>query len=258
MGVGEAEAARSALDAAGNRLQTRSLSLSLSLSLSVLSIYVVDDQIVGVDWAMSQAVGGIKLVVEEQNLGAARAIIFGPLESQPEEWKTGLGPRASGLGPTDPQVDLPRPEDRGPRPVLDSCPECGSTRFVAVPRLRIFLLLAAVFIGIGAAVGQTALALTALIAVAAGALMMPSSRCTNCLHRFTPPEQEDCGEAPLPGERDTIEEQCPRCASREVYQIDYRRVKAIPLLFNASIFLALPWWLLSPKRRCDSCGLKLW
>lgn len=220
MTVGEAQAARSALDAAA------------------IDCELVDDKIVGIDWGMAQAVGGIKLVVEEQNLDAAREILGGALESQ--------------LEPSQPFAATREIEPRA------ACPECGSTGYEAIPRLRIFLLLAAAFIGIGAAVGQSPLALTALIAVAVGALMMPSSRCTACQHRFTPPEREDRGEAPLPSERDTIEEQCPRCASREVYQIDYRRVKAIPLLINASIFLALPWWLLSPKRRCESCGLKLW
>ena len=218
--VGEAEAARSALDAAA------------------IDCELVDDKIVGIDWAMAQAVGGIKLVVEEQNLSAAREILGGALESP--------------LEPSQPFAGMRALEPRA------ACPECGSTEHQAVPRLRIFLLLAAAFIGVGAAVGQSALALTALIAVAVGALMMPSSRCTACQHRFTPPEPEDRGDAPLPNERDTIEEQCPRCASREVYQIDYRKVKAIPLLFNASILLALPLWLLSPKRRCESCGLKLW
>jgi hypothetical protein len=221
MTVGEAEAAHSALDAAG------------------IDCELIDEKIVGIDWGLAQAVGGIKLGVEEHKLEAAREIIGGgPLESQPE-----------------PRQPFAAPREIEPRA---SCPECGSPDLEPVPRLRIFLIIAAAFIGIGVAVDQSALALTALIAVAAGALMMPSSRCTACQHRFTPPEREDRGEAPLPNERDTIEEQCPRCASREVYQINYRRLKAIPLLFNASIFLALPWWLLSPKRRCESCGLKLW
>jgi hypothetical protein len=42
-----------------------------------------------------------------------------------------------------------------------------------------------------------------------------------------------------------------------VYRIDYRRLKAIPLLFNPAILFAVPLWLLGPKRRCESCGLKM-
>ncbi|MGZ8853729.1 MAG: hypothetical protein ACXW2X_10070, partial [Thermoanaerobaculia bacterium] len=192
-------------------------------------------KIVGIDWGMAQAVGGIKLVVEEQNLDAAREILGGALESPHEpiaRWRDVAPPAA--------------------------CPECGSPHLEPVPRLRIFLFIAAAFIGIGVAAGQSLLALTGLIAVAAGALMMPSSRCTACQHRFTPPPRsEEHVEAPLPDERDTIEVPCPRCGSLEVYGIDRRRLKAIPLLFNPAILLAVPLWLLGPKRRCESCGLRM-
>jgi predicted RNA-binding Zn-ribbon protein involved in translation (DUF1610 family) len=54
-----------------------------------------------------------------------------------------------------------------------------------------------------------------------------------------------------------IDEPCPRCGSLEVYRIDHRRLKAIPLLFNPAIFAVVPIWLFLPKRRCESCGLKL-
>src|SRR5205085_12058064 len=113
-----------------------------------------------------------------------------------------------------------------------------------------------VFLGIGAVAGQTDLAMVALVAVAVGALLMPSARCTKCGHRWSAdPEAQD--EAPLPDARDTVERACPRCGSFEVYQIDQRRLKAWPLLFNASIFFVVPMWLVSAKRRCDSCGLEM-
>ncbi|HEV8658068.1 MAG TPA: hypothetical protein VGS96_05525 [Thermoanaerobaculia bacterium] len=137
------------------------------------------------------------------------------------------------------------------------CPQCGSRDFQAIPRLRIFLLLTAIFLGIGVAVDQPLLAITALVAVATGALLMPTARCVACAHRWSPPLAARHIEAPLPDARDMIEERCPRCGSIDVYQIDDRRLKAIPLLFSPSILVVVPMWLMSPKRRCESCGLKL-
>ncbi len=93
------------------------------------------------------------------------------------------------------------------------CPACGSPDFIFVPRFRIFLLIAAVFIGIGAVVNQTLLAATALIAVAAGVLLMPSARCRRCLNRWSPEPREDRIEAPPPNPSDMIEEACPRCGA---------------------------------------------
>jgi predicted RNA-binding Zn-ribbon protein involved in translation (DUF1610 family) len=184
------------------------------------------------DWGVSLAIGGIKLMVRPEDLDEARAII---------------GNIAGDVTPD------PSPH---PPPVPITCPECGSPDYERIPRLRIFGVLAAVFVGIGAAVGQMALALTGLLAIAAGVLLMPGTRCKMCRHRWNPPpaEQEN---APPPDPADMIEEACPRCGSLEVYRIDDRRLKAIPLLFNPAILIAAPLWMVKPKRRCESCGLKL-
>jgi predicted RNA-binding Zn-ribbon protein involved in translation (DUF1610 family) len=215
--VGEAEAAASSLDAAG------------------IECRLADQNIVGIDWGMAQAVGGVKVLVRQDDLERATDIMGMPaydqvIEAIPDSAETAV-------------------------PVV--CPACGSSDYVTVPRVRIFLLIAAIFIGIGVAVNQELLAATALIAVAAGVLLMPSARCRRCLHRWSPEPHAARIEAPPPDPSDMIEEPCPRCGSLDVYRINDRRLKAWPLLFSPSIFAVIPLWLLSPKRQCEGCGLKL-
>ena len=225
MNVGEAEIAASALDAAG------------------IECHLADENVVGVAWNMSQAVGGVKLLVRDEDLERAQEVLN----------------QASGLGPQAPDraLELPESEARGPRPEASvQCPECGSPDFQRVPRLRIFLLLALLFIGIGAAVGEELIAATGLIAVAVGALLMPTARCSVCSHRWTPESSTEIVEAPPPDPRDMIEEKCPRCGSLEVYRLQHRRLKAIPLLINTAIFAIVPIWLFMPRRQCDACGLR--
>jgi hypothetical protein len=215
--TGEAEAAGTALDAARIRYE------------------LADENIIRVNWGMSQAVGGVKVLVRDDDLERAREIIFTPA--------------------ADPIVEPVIEPIFSEAPTL--CPACGSLESQPVPRLRIFLLMAAVFIAIGAVAGQEMLAMIALIAVAAGVLLMPLARCSQCGHRWSPPPRERRVEAPPPDPADMIETPCPRCGSFEVYQINDRPLKAIPLLIPAMIIAVLPVWLLSAKRQCDSCGLKL-
>jgi hypothetical protein len=216
--IGEAEAAVSALDAAG------------------IETHMVDGNIIGIDWQMAQAVGGVKILVRDEDLQRASEILS--------------------LHAVDPVIEPIAEAPVEPEPPV-VCPECGSSDFIFVPRFRIFLLIGALFLGVGAAVNQDLLAVTALVAVAAGVLLMPSARCRKCLHRWTPEAREERVEAPLPQASDTIETPCPRCGSYEVYQINDRRLKAWPLLFSPAIFAVIPLWLFSPKRQCEHCGLKL-
>jgi predicted RNA-binding Zn-ribbon protein involved in translation (DUF1610 family) len=212
--IGEAEAAASALEAAG------------------IEFLLGDENIIGIDWQMAQAVGGVKILVREEDLERASEILSVPAGDQVVE----------------PIIETPETAD----PIV--CPECGSPEFVAIPRFRIFLLLAAIFIGIGVAVNQQMFGLIALIAVAAGVLLMPTARCTRCLHRWSPEPREERIEAPPPDPHDMIEEPCPRCGSLEFYRINDRRLKALPLLFTPTIFAVIPFWLLSASHRCDNCG----
>ena len=54
------------------------------------------------------------------------------------------------------------------------------------------------------------------------------------------------------------ERHCPRCGSREYYHVIWRRLRAASLLFSFGFFLIAPVWLLLPKWKCDSCGLRRW
>lgn len=113
------------------------------------------------------------------------------------------------------------------------CPECGSRDLRPIGRLRIFLLLALLLMGIGAAVDQGLIAATALLAVAAGVVLMPTHRCRGCGARFSPRESGRRWHVMLPLRNDLIEWPCSRCGSLEVHRV---------------------WWALR-KWRCDSCGL---
>jgi hypothetical protein len=214
LNLGEAQAALSALRAAG------------------LACHLADENLIGIDWGVSLAVGGVKVLVRPEDLLDARAIIGG----------------VTGETTIEPARELPR------TPIV--CPDCGSPDLQPIPRLRILVFAVLVFVGIGAAIGEMLLALTALLAVVAAVLLMPSTRCKSCRHRWSPPPPEH-ELAPPPDATDTVEQACPRCGSFDVYRIDYRRLKAIPLLFNPAIFIAAPIWLLKPKLRCDACGLEM-
>lgn len=91
--VGEAEAALSALEAAG------------------IETFVGDENVVSVDWLYSQAIGGVKVVVAEQDLEAAREVLASTAE--PEE--TAATPEAAEV----------------------RCPRCGSKEFYRVEWRRL-------------------------------------------------------------------------------------------------------------------------
>jgi DNA-directed RNA polymerase subunit RPC12/RpoP len=96
--VGEAEAALSALDAAG------------------IEAFVADENMVAVDWMYSQAIGGVKVLVREEDLEEAQALLAATAE--PDEANA-----------------VTAPEVR--------CPRCGSEEFYGVEwrRLRAITLL---------------------------------------------------------------------------------------------------------------------
>ena len=214
LSLGEAGAAKSALEAAG------------------IECWLGDEAIVGLDWQMAQAVGLIKLRVREEDLELAQAILSGRVS-----------------------YENVTPEPTPPPPPL-RCPECGSQDIAPIRKLRMFALIAMLFIGIGVAAEQTLLALTPIPALALVLLVMPSKRCNACEHRFTPDEDEEYVEAPPPDPSDTAEIICSRCGSTEVHDIDYRRLKAIPLLFTPAMLFVAPYWLGLPKKMCGNCGAR--
>ena len=103
------------------------------------------------------------------------------------------------------------------------CSECGSDDLHPIRRVRTFLLLSALLVGLGLAIGQMVFAAIGLVAVVAGVLMMPSHRCGNCGWTSTPLIMAS-RRAPLPDRPDLVERPCPRCGA------------------------------LMQRRRCESCG----
>lgn len=99
--LGEAEAAKSALHAAG------------------IESWIADENMVSVDWMYSNAVGGVKLVVADEDAGEAEAVLANAASSEEE---------------TPPQA----PEIAEPH-----CPRCGATEIYHIHwrRLRAISLL---------------------------------------------------------------------------------------------------------------------
>lgn len=161
--VGEAAAARSALDFAG------------------------------IDTYLSDSPDTLGVMVHEDDLDRARAVIRSAALQSREE------------------VEVSR------------CSECGSDDLKPIRRVRTFLLLSALLIGMGIAIGQMVFAAIGLVAVVAGVLMMPSHRCGNCGWASTPFIAAS-RRAPLPDRPDLVERPCPRCGA------------------------------LMQRRRCESCG----
>ena len=213
--IGEAEGALSALDAAG------------------IDAVLADDQIVAIDWLYSTAVGYVKVQVRDEDAEEAVTILTDSADVVDE-------PAAEAVELTEEPI---------------RCPSCGKAETVArIPRLRIFLLLAVVLIGVGSAVHQEDLALAGVVAAAITTALAPSHRCTACGEKWSEASRERALFAPPPDPSDTIENRCPRCGSAEFNQISHRRLIAFSMIFQPMPVLVAAIWLLLPKRRCDDCG----
>ena len=115
--IGEAEAAVSALEAGG------------------VEATLFDDVVVGLDWMYSNAVGGIKLVIREEDYDAAADI----LDLQAEE------------------AQQTAEDEESPEPVPEEtlrCPACGLETIATLPKVRIFVCLAVLIGAVGIAVKQ--------------------------------------------------------------------------------------------------------
>jgi hypothetical protein len=229
--VGEAESARSALEAAG------------------IDCVLADDEIVAIDWLYSNAVGGVKLVVRDEDREQARNILETP-SAEPD----GIDSDPPDVAPLDAEsaeaTELP-PEEQDET----HCPACGSSEATRTPRMLLFLFLAVVLCGVGLAVGQVQIGVTAVMVVALILAMAPTRQCTACGERWSATGQST--EAPSPAFSDTVEERCPRCGSTEFHRIDYRRLKAITLLSSVTLLVVLPVWMFLPKQHCDQCGMSV-
>lgn len=221
--IGEAEAARSALAAAA------------------IDATIADENIVAMNWLYSNAIGGVKVLVPEEDLEQAERILAGPADEEFAEDEA-IGEE---------------PEAETPRPFV--CSACGSADVARLPKRMLFAALSIVVIGAGVAVRQTELAFAGVAAVALILLLVESHHCRNCGERWSPEAPvEDTIVAPPPEPSDRLGMICPRCGRPEIHPIRYRRLKAVPLGATLLIFLILPLWVFLPKKKCDHCGLRLW
>jgi|GEM_PF-4345184 len=179
----------------------------------------------------SNAAGGIKVVVREDDYNAAADILDLPAEETQEPAEEA---------------------EAAPRAVNPHCPSCGLTTIDRIPKLRIFGGLAVVLYGVGLAVGQLSLAVGALAVIGIVLMAAPSHRCTSCGERFSWEGRTNLDESPLP--QDLIEEICPHCGSTEIHRLYYRRLKALTM-FQLLTIIVIPLTLF-PRRLCDLCGRK--
>src|ERR671924_523591 len=101
--IGEAECARTALDAAS------------------IDVAVIDGMIIAINWLYSNAAGGVKLMVRSTDLERAFEILFTPaVEAGPEDEVT------------EQPAALDADEDETP-----ACPSCGNVEITRFPRLKI-------------------------------------------------------------------------------------------------------------------------
>lgn len=220
--IGEAEAVRSALEAAG------------------IETFVDNENIVAIDWLMSNAVGAIKVLVREEELEQASRILAeiptaAPIDAEVEYFQA------------PPTISAPL-----------ACPECGSPDVQRVPRLRLFALFALTAIVIGYAVDQFDMAMAGVLALVLVMAFVPSHRCDGCGHRWSPSSDaaRDEFDAPPPDAHDLVEKTCPRCGSTEVVRLRYRKLKTVPMLMSFTILFVAPIYLLLPKWQCEKCGLR--
>ena len=218
--IGEAESARSALDAAG------------------IDVWIADDNFVSVNWLYSNAVNGVKLCVREEDAEEAAAVLANAAQETDEV--------------------LEEPAETLEADDVIRCPECGGTDVAEIPRLKILLVLSVIAFGAAVAVNELSLALAAFVALALIAALTPSHRCVTCGEKWNAPQIEEPSEVFPPSPTDLIEDRCPRCGSADFYRVRYRRIKAIPMMAWPMMFFVLPVILVLPRRKCDTCGRLAW
>jgi len=232
--IGEAEGARSALDAAG------------------IDAALADDQIITVNWLYSNAVRGIKILVPQKDAEAAAAVLSEVASSHLTVPEDGVSGTVDPVGSGEDRASLEHAA------LSNRCPSCESEDLVRIPRLRLFLFLSVIAVGIGTVIEQRDMAVAFAAAVALIAFFVPSHRCAVCGETSSPPPPEPSVEALPPLISDTLESRCPRCGSTEVHHILYRKLKAASMIFSLAVVFVVPIWLLLPKWTCDTCGLLLW
>jgi hypothetical protein len=138
--IGDAAVAQNALDAAG------------------IDSWLDDSEIVRVSWFNANAVGGVKLRVEREDVIRAAEILETKCEPLPDAEVVGEEPEA----------------------VVSVCAACGSSDIRPQPRALFFLLIAAVGIALGVAGRASEAAFFGIVAAGLILLMSARWRCSNC------------------------------------------------------------------------------
>src|SRR5260221_401068 len=246
--IGEAEAAAAALYSWG------------------LDVCLVDDEMVGLYWTLSNGLGGVKVMVWWEDLELA-GVLLGviPESGVPPDV---LANAAEGAGnEVDAEAESLSETAAVVPPVVDSeadvilCPSCGASRARRIHRLRLFLVIAVLLGGVGLAVGELGLATAAVLAAALIVATVPSHQCPECGERWGADvrrmlEAPEPDTAWPPTEADLAGELCPRCGSDEYHVVYHRRLKAFLLLIPLLVPVVLLPWPFLANRQCDACGLK--
>lgn len=217
--LSQAELVRSALEAAG------------------IDAWLENANTVGVQWLYATALGGVRLIVREEDAAAASEIL-----AEMHRFPQAAPPLA-------PFRVVPQ---TGPLADEIRCPSCASPDVAAFPRIRALVLLVAILLVAGVAVNQLELfALTAII-VGLIVLLAHSYRCRGCGERWSPRERRQV----MLEEQEPPDRPCPRCGSAETYKLEHRRFKAATMLMQMLAAAALLIWPFMAKRRCADCGTR--
>jgi DNA-directed RNA polymerase subunit RPC12/RpoP len=217
--LNDAEVARSALASTG------------------IEAWLENTHLVAMNALYANAVGGLRLVVADEDLAAARTALADLRDSAATSDMTFVAPSPAIIQ----------------SPAETRCPACGSLEVTEFQRLKIFAIIGLLLMGIGFAIDERDLFALAT-AIAGGVLLMtPSHQCRSCGERFTPPPKPR-PEPVVTEEQETPDRPCPRCASPETQPIGYRRFKAASILINPMALAFLVVWPFLPRMQCHTCG----
>jgi DNA-directed RNA polymerase subunit RPC12/RpoP len=233
--VGEAEVARSALHAGH------------------ISADLIDVNLIAIQWLYSQAIGGVKLLVRDEDRQEAELLLSERAMEAPSV-------AANDQSVQDSTSDAERPNDELLAPSDElRCPACSGVDIMEIPKLRLLGIIAVLIFGVGVAVNQLELALAGAVAAGLTIMFVTQYRCRNCGERWNEADSAKGRTlAPLPEPADIAGLRCPRCGTAELHYLRYRRLKAIPLLISITIVVIVPLWLFMPKKQCDHCAARVW
>jgi len=217
--LSQAELARTALEAAG------------------IDAWLENENTVAVQWLYATALGGVRVIVHEEDAGEASEILQ-EIHRYPQ--RLPVAPPDAVAEPIEPAAEEIR------------CPNCASPDVAIFPRIRVLAVLMVVLLGTGVAVDQLELfALTAII-IGVIVLLAHSYRCRGCGERWSPRQRRPM----IIAGQEPPDQPCPRCGSLETYKLEHRRFKAATMLLQSLAAVAFLVWPLMTKRQCAQCGTR--